>query len=382
MKRYRFLAAVAVLSLGLPHMSATAGEPDEELINIDASKVEQSEENSETDLKEIMLEEDGINHLQVPEKLQIVLDPWEMDGKGQIYSDVYKIQNVGDAPGILVLSNIACQTGSQSGVDIKTDTKGLHDDTEKSLYMVMLIGDEDKIVLSQEGAEYKVELKAGEELSFAFSGEANENAEKGWTNGDVSVTATYSWEPREVTRELVEVQEADSQEKENQETSEEQEEKKEPLVMELKEAGQREFLVDSWEIDEQGYICSPLYQLRNMGEEVGTFAWLEPVCKTAEQSGIFVRIEKENLHQGEEKYVYMELIQETAGQEEGRYVLLPEFQNENLEVTEYKVEIEPGEEVAFRLMGELSGVKPEELREGDIAVTAVCSWSVGGTASE
>ncbi len=35
-----------------------------------------------------------IKDLQIPQKLEIVIDPWEMDGKEQIYSEQYTIRSI------------------------------------------------------------------------------------------------------------------------------------------------------------------------------------------------------------------------------------------------------------------------------------------------
>lgn len=130
-----------------------------------------------------------------------MIDPWEMDGQGQIYSERYVIKNTGKTEGTLTLSGLACKTGGNSNVVVKDQAQGLHDEEEKSVYMEMLFGDDDKlerVVLSKRKSVYKVKIKPGEELPFIFSGEVNENASEGWKDGDLDVTVTYSWKPEEL----------------------------------------------------------------------------------------------------------------------------------------------------------------------------------------
>ena len=86
------------------------------------------EKNDEEINKESIASEDvGLNHLQIPQKLGVVIDPWEMDGKEQIYSEEYVIRNDGEMPGVLMLSNLACRPQEQSGVIVTANPAGLHE---------------------------------------------------------------------------------------------------------------------------------------------------------------------------------------------------------------------------------------------------------------
>lgn len=136
----------------------------------------------------------GLRNLQIPQKMDVVIDPWEIDGKGQVYSDVYFIRNIGNEPGVLTLSNLVCRPREQSRVTVKTDRDGIHDSDSKCIYMEMLFGNGNRIIFSSEKSQYQTELKPGEELSVCFSGEVNENAFEKWVDQDVMVSVVYSWE--------------------------------------------------------------------------------------------------------------------------------------------------------------------------------------------
>ena len=41
----------------------------------------------------------GLTGLLMPQKFEIVMDPWEMDGRTQVYSEQYIIKNTGDMSG-------------------------------------------------------------------------------------------------------------------------------------------------------------------------------------------------------------------------------------------------------------------------------------------
>lgn len=135
----------------------------------------------------------GLRHLQIPQKLEVVIDPWEIDGKGQIYSEEYTIRNTGEMAGTLTLSRLACKPQKESNTVVKIDKEGVYDNGEKSVYMEMVFENGSHVILSEAGSEYQVKLKTGEELSFQFTGEVNEYAEDKWANGDIEVDIAYSW---------------------------------------------------------------------------------------------------------------------------------------------------------------------------------------------
>lgn len=160
-----------------------------------------------TDEKSAPQETSALKNLQIPQKLDVVIDPWEIDKKGQVYSEQYTISNTGDTPGILTLSNLACRPRDKSGVIVRTDKEGLHDSGDKAIYMEMLFGNGEQIIFSQESSQYQKELKPGEELSIRFAGEVNENAFGKWESNDIAVSVVYSWEMEEAADTVAENQE-------------------------------------------------------------------------------------------------------------------------------------------------------------------------------
>lgn len=459
---------------------------------------EASNENSEKEQdvvnKNSTVQENSVlKNLQIPQKLDVVIDPWEMDQKGQVYSEQYIISNTGNTPGILTLSNLACRPREQSGVVVRTDKAGLHDSGDKSIYMEMLFGNGEQVVFSQESSQYQTELKPGEELSICFAGEVNENAFGKWENNDVTVSVVYSWEMEEEQKgsaeeadiqgdekdikediqsgtdgkefgkqiqeedkdlqEKVELNEEDSAEKresigeeiaektevdpEKEKTEEEKEEQKNQQQMETDTAGSErqpfvgadasqensenyaargiqeqetlqvaqadsveenmdagmgaladgqnpvpedqkkneiknidlqesqkvDVVIDSWNADEKGRIISPQYLFQNTGNTTGIWDLSEIICKPQEQSTVAIKTDKNRLHEGEEKAVFMELV---LGN--GETVALSQ------ERSQYKVELKPGEKLSVQFVGEMNGNLFEMRENGDIAVTAVYTW--------
>ncbi len=156
------------------------------------------EEAKEQEAKDTASSEESaqIVTLQIPEKLEIILNPWEMDGQPQIYSEKYVVKNCGERPGTLLLSELKCEPEGE-GVHVQTEKQGLHDGTEKSVYMELEFGNGEKLVLSEEASGYETRLEPGAEFAFWFSGEMNENASEQWEGKEVSVTAVYSWTAEE-----------------------------------------------------------------------------------------------------------------------------------------------------------------------------------------
>lgn len=150
--------------------------------------------------REAISESSGLAQLQIPQKMEIVIDPWEMDEKEQIYSKEYTIQNMGETPGALTL-DFACKVREDTGLSFQEDPDGIHSSDEKLIYMKVLFGTGEEAVFTQEGVKYQAELQPGETLSLRFTGEVNENADDPWKNGDIEIEGTYSWEQKKVRSE-------------------------------------------------------------------------------------------------------------------------------------------------------------------------------------
>lgn len=364
---------------------------NENLLGIEAAEKKSDDKEKESEDKNPENDSDAgmseVENLQIPQKLEIVIDPWEMDGKSQIYSEQYTIRNTGEAAGVLTLSQLICRPQEKGDVIVRTDKDRVHDTEEKSLYMEMIFGNGESVALSEEGTEYRAVLKSGEELSFWFAGEVNEYAAEGWKDEDVAVGVVYSWDEEAIAEGVNEdvanrapdidddpmnenkmneneMDEADAGDEEltnlemtgNEEelpqiddfVSEQKDGEKEKKIIKVVDlpANQKsKITIDSWEIEENSQgnrIISEEYVLRNAGEVPGTLILEELRCKTS-------------------KDICMEMVLGT-----GESMRLPQ------ESSEYQVELKPGEEVRIWFTGEMNGSMPEELEKGVVEVTAVC----------
>lgn len=439
---------------------SVSGDPKIDKDVFDLEETEIQDEQTENQPEESKTEPEP-KSLQMPEKFEVVIDPWETDGRGQVYSEQYVIQNTGKDVGILTLSNLTCKPQEGSGAVIRTDREGLHRDGRKSIYMEMLFGTGEKIVLSEEETEYETELKPGEELSVQFVGEVNEYASRVWENADVNVGVVYSWNTKEkmedgkdregldeevseasgdaegkedasgdalteeadksgdaLTEETdksedvsgdvlpgkmdksgdvqedpemteksgdaseikTDVDEGDSQgEKSAAEDSTEYDQQEGVRIVGLNLSKEEEIEVNPWSVDENEKISEVRYRLRNEGENSGTLTLSDLKCNAKNQVGISARIKTEK---DAEPQAAEELANDlkNAGENVVFIEFLPEEERKTDEAEkeqsdfDYKVQLEPGEEIILCITGRLNEIGPEELLNGEIAVTVRYSW--------
>jgi hypothetical protein len=372
-----------------------------------------------------------MKELQIPQKLDVVIDPWELDEKGQIYSEQYAIKNTGEMTGILTLSHLTCRPQDGSHVIIRTNKEGLRDNKEKSLYMEMLFGNDEQVVLSEDGAKYQTELKPGEELSFCFSGEVNEYVDDEWKKGDIEVGAVYSWEIQTVsdnngTDEVTGavspetgINDAEGGESENSLTEEtvseadhldapdntiEAENKDDSLqnpevdtegipfleeiagavweaegnedtegtarMVDLSMVRKARIYIDSWKFGEGGNgfpIVYAEYVMQNTGDQTGILTLSELDCRIQELGESRETIDREEVSGSLKKCIYIELLSEN-----GTVAL---SQNDS----DYKVQLEPGENITVRFAGEVNEDIAEVWNTGAFEVSALCFWNVDDT---
>ena len=94
---------------------------------------------------------------------------------------------------MLTLTELTCRISEESGIIVRTKKEELYDSEECSVYVEMIPGNGDNMILSEESLDYQVELKPGEELAFRFQGEINESAEACIEEGAVLVTAVCAF---------------------------------------------------------------------------------------------------------------------------------------------------------------------------------------------
>ncbi len=135
--------------------------------------------------------DDGIEQLQVPDNIDFVIDPWQIAGKGQVYSEEFVIKNYGTRTGKLYLENMVCLPGKEGSAVIIEDKDTIAKGTEKKIYIEMQFDSGECFVLSQAEKEYYIEMMPGEEVHFWISGKINDESASQWQDGDVVIRMKY-----------------------------------------------------------------------------------------------------------------------------------------------------------------------------------------------
>ena len=152
--------------------------------------------------------EDGsaVLNVLVPTTVSVTLDPFELNGRGQIYSDVYEIKNFGDNNVLLTFTDLQITFPDDKNFEALAspfDEKRVS--KLKSIYMQLDFGrdDEPSAVLTDSDWEGEVTIPlSGDQsdpertlVSLSFSGNINHLPKVPWRDGDVRINLTYTLTP-------------------------------------------------------------------------------------------------------------------------------------------------------------------------------------------
>ncbi len=164
-----------------------------------------------SEIVEIQGEEKNVEYLEsevlnvaVPISISVTIDPLELEGKGQIYSKDYKIQNKGDSEVLLTFDDIKLVFSDEANFKkvaepfSNTFFKGL-----KTIYMELGFGTRDipPAVITDDNDTEPISIslanstdseEENSHLQFNFSGCVNEAPTLAWKDNDVMVSINYS----------------------------------------------------------------------------------------------------------------------------------------------------------------------------------------------
>lgn len=165
--------------------------------NIQQKNVEQENIQKESIPQKIEQQEgnfqpDEVISIQVPENLNFVIDPWNLSGLGQIYSQHFVIRNNSNIPCTVQLDDIRCYSEQENGAIIVEDVAEVYAEETPNVYLEMVFQTGKKLVLSPKEKEYTVNLEPDSEIEFWFIGKVNEKTKENWENKKVLVTLKYS----------------------------------------------------------------------------------------------------------------------------------------------------------------------------------------------
>jgi hypothetical protein len=165
---------------------------------------------------------EAVLNVAIPVTVNITIDPFEIDGRGQVYSEAYEIRNHGDTDVILTLSDFEVIFANNTDFEALTAS---FDETSgsdlKAIYMLLHLGRADipPIVMTDANAgPISVPLAAAGEgvldegiaLSLYFSGGVNHEPRVKWQSGDVKIRLTYRLEAVPVLEDEI-IQEAEEE---------------------------------------------------------------------------------------------------------------------------------------------------------------------------
>ena len=162
--------------------------------------------------QEVMPEEpEPIYNVSFPAKTKAYLDPGDVSGEGQIFSEHYKVENYGNTDISIKIKNISIRCLSDQDIysfteedviDPRSTIKKLHIDMvwedgngqEKVLHISE--GARDEVVLFLKAASYDengnfISLMEGGGGSFYFTGAVNRNPGLQWEDGEIVITFSY-----------------------------------------------------------------------------------------------------------------------------------------------------------------------------------------------
>lgn len=201
------------------------GENESEENEVSGNRDEECLENLENDEKEI--EEEQKEEIQEPEEQQegnyiynvsfptnskAYLDPGNLSGKGQIFSDEFKVENYGNTDVVIKIKNIQiyCESTEElyelsedditevrphvKKIDVDVVWKNENENIEKVMDVVE--GEKDEYVLRLKASEYDkegdfVRLGDGSTGLFYFTGNLNPDPELVWEDSGIKVSFDY-----------------------------------------------------------------------------------------------------------------------------------------------------------------------------------------------
>lgn len=176
-------------------------ETEEKEVTVSSEDADLQSKNKEADLQSENKEAAVIN-VSFPEKIQIYLDPERIQGKGDIYSDEYKIVNHGDTDVIIRIKKTNVFYKKRRKMQGYPEVEGLNVDivwdngvknAERSL--VKTEGDTDEYVLYLKASGYNE--NEDNEATFHFTGTIDEASAVQWDEDNLALQFTYKVESAE-----------------------------------------------------------------------------------------------------------------------------------------------------------------------------------------
>lgn len=157
-------------------------------------------------------EEDDITKISMPTKVQIHFDPYDLNGKGEIFSKKYQIINYGNRDILLKIKNTKVSCSSETGSYEIVSSPVMDDHSKKKTMNIDIVwnnenenlkkvlnvvnGQVDEYVIYLKAAEYDEhgkfkKLNKGSTGEFYFTGTLNSNPDIQWYDGEIAIGYNY-----------------------------------------------------------------------------------------------------------------------------------------------------------------------------------------------
>jgi hypothetical protein len=130
--------------------------------------------------------------MQIPKNIDFVMDPYNLCGKGLIWSDTYTFRNSGATTVSLKLSDIKCNAKDGIRVaGIDEATEDILNATDKVIRMQLRVDNGETVDITADGSEFEIVMAPGSTFSFNVGGELSRMPETSWMSGDVTISLVY-----------------------------------------------------------------------------------------------------------------------------------------------------------------------------------------------
>jgi hypothetical protein len=141
----------------------------------------------------------GVLNVVVPSNIDFVIDPIEIAGRGQVYSNARPIENRGEYDVLFMITEvnvIFANTGDF--VPMFEPFESTLYDAEKKIYLALTLGDATSAItnanVEMEPAVISRLLNAGSRCPISIIGNVNPYSEAEWRDGDVKIQIIYQIE--------------------------------------------------------------------------------------------------------------------------------------------------------------------------------------------
>jgi hypothetical protein len=153
----------------------------------------------EAQVESIQNNEEVLNVI-IPISVKFTIDPFEAGGRGQIYSDVYWIENQNDVSVSMTFVGIGLTFANDTDFEAVPFPFSGYDSGLKSIYLKMEFGwnSTPPIIFTDVGNFNEVTMELGAYLDssyllpFWFTGTINPNPAVNWQAGDVKILLAYT----------------------------------------------------------------------------------------------------------------------------------------------------------------------------------------------